>query len=121
MGTTALPRRQHREQPPSFRERRWLLSGQPGYLWFLKRERVTELWAKYGDIVVARYARSWPFERPPPFWRFHERDYEESERDYLVRHPELLLPHEKRLLRQRQRRQPASARRVGVAAHVGAE
>jgi hypothetical protein len=104
MPTTALPRRKHREQPPSFQERRWLLSGQPGFLWFFRRERITKLWAEYGDIVVERYARSWPFERPPPFWRFHERDFGESPHDYLLRHPELLLPHEKRALRQRQKK-----------------
>jgi hypothetical protein len=55
---------------PSFQERRWLLSGKPGALWFLERERVTALWALYGPVIVERHIRLGRPGRPINWWRF---------------------------------------------------
>jgi hypothetical protein len=49
---------------PSFRYRRWLLTGRPGALWYLERARVTALWREHCDLIVARHVARWPFSRP---------------------------------------------------------
>jgi hypothetical protein len=87
--------------PPSFQERRWLLSGKPGALLFLERRRVEMLWAQYGDVIVARHIANCPGTRPVNWWRFSAtapRRPGETQRQYLERHG-LLLPSEKRARR----------------------
>jgi hypothetical protein len=97
MTTPVLPRRQRASL--SFREKRWLLSGRPGALWFLQRRRVETLWREYGDLIVARHVARWPFSRPPNWWHLDAPEWlreGETQREYLERH-RLLLPSEKRV------------------------
>jgi hypothetical protein len=84
-----------------------LLSGKPGALLFLERERVTALWHAYDSIIVRRHVRYWPFSRPVNWWRFNAPEWRrdgETQRAYLERHPELLLPAERAQLRRMARK-----------------
>jgi hypothetical protein len=85
----------------SFRERRWLLSGQPGALLYLERARVEALWCEHGDTIVARHVDRYPGSRPVNWWRFdapEPRCSDESQSAYLKRRG-LLLPGERERLR----------------------
>ena len=90
---------------PSFRERRWLLSGKPGALLYLReRERCIALWDEFGDLIVARHVQRHPFSRPVNWWRFDapgSRCEGESQRAYLERRGLLLPSERKRLARRR--------------------
>jgi hypothetical protein len=101
----------------SFRYRRWLLTGRPGALWYLERERVTALWREYGDLIIARHVARWPFSRPPNWWRLDAPEWlreGETQREYLERH-KLLMPSEKRRgMRKASRRQ----KRAGLAMKI---
>jgi hypothetical protein len=73
---------------PSFRERRWLLSGRPGALYYLDRARVEQLWREHGDTIVARHAGRNPGTRPVNWWRFdapEPRRPGETQYDFLKR------------------------------------
>lgn len=83
---------------PSFRERRWLLSGRPGALYYLDRARVEALWRELGDTIVARHIARYPRTRPVNWWRFdapEPRRSGETQYQYLARHG-LLAPSERR-------------------------
>jgi hypothetical protein len=91
---------------PSFQERRWLLSGKPGALWFLERERVTALWALYGPVIVERHIRLGRPGRPINWWRFDNpagpRCQGESQHQFWARN-NLPRPSEKRRRPRRRR------------------
>jgi hypothetical protein len=81
-----------------FRYRRWLLSGRPGALVFIERERVAALWEDYGDCITARHIALYPGSRPRNWWRYSKPAPcipGEAQRDYLERN-RLLTPAEKR-------------------------
>jgi hypothetical protein len=99
--TPVLPRRQRTSL--SFCERRWLLSGRPGALYFLERAHVEKLWHKYADAIMARHIARYPGTRPANWWRFNAREPRrigESQYEYLKRHG-LLQPGEHERLRVR--------------------
>ena len=97
------PRRTISRRTLPFRIRRWLLSGRPGALYFLERERVTALWDEYGEYITARHIDRHPGSRPPNWWRFNRPApliSGEPQLDYLERN-KLLTPAEKRYVRRR--------------------
>jgi hypothetical protein len=83
--------------------RRWLLSGCPGALYFLERERVRALWDEYGEYITARHIARYPGSRPPNWWRFDRPApliAGEPQLDYLERNG-LLTSQERKYARRR--------------------
>jgi hypothetical protein len=101
--TTPVIKKHARRAKLSFRDRKWLLTGQPGALVYLSRDRdyVAALWAEYGEYITARHLKIWPGSRPINWWRYdcHEALRDDESRLQFLDRMNLLTPPERRRLK----------------------